>query len=650
MATRINVTAIRNCPAEEVRAVMSDVLRPACAEASCGPVGDQLELRAHNGWVWFLTSVWGVSAGDLNRGLCRLARPAIQFTTSDGDRWYLTIHGGPQGPVHFLHEFACHGHDPDPDEDAARQADLDQQREPPPVGPRLAFLADDPPPGPLRPRAPFDLLADSLTDLGAVLPEEFRASVAHLPYSQAVAHYRRWHATQLSAALGAAGIIHDEAVVRAVLLWETVTANESGNDLGNLPRLLSVLGLGGEWDDWVRQAESPPPPEPAPVCEAPPAPPPPPEDLIGPVLAITDPLGLSLVEGGPVALPLKELALVRFFVEALSLTATAGVVLTFTLPTGSRGAAGGPAQSVPGSLEITPEGFRAGLPNHLFLDLDDLRSLLGKKRSRLLIRAPDGAVLELAFAQADHPALTQRYRGPIAGGVWQIRETYPALSANALTAALDMARRADQQKHDVRDEAEAEAVIARAKQDPNLWNQTIERQGQTLWYESDSFGQLTKVLFRHRFEAYWDVAAHDREAARKLQEHRELQKRMRRAGVEAARRRAAPHDAVLLEGAHGRYWRSDFTHLTELEQETRQKIDAALAELGFQYVGDLVAKKQRDIVLRTYVSADRRSYGVLLGKRSMYLGYEFFSRFADDSVLTTTIGGAVESQPEAGLL
>src|SRR6185295_12804205 len=129
----------------EIRAVMSQVIRLACAGPECTPVGEQLDVSEHEGWAWFATSVWGVSAGDLNRGLCRLARPALQFTTSDGDRWYLTVHGGPQGQVHFLHEFSYHAQDPDPAEDAERQTTLEQQEEPEPVDPRLAFLEDDPP-------------------------------------------------------------------------------------------------------------------------------------------------------------------------------------------------------------------------------------------------------------------------------------------------------------------------------------------------------------------------------------------------------------------------------------------------------------------------------------------------------------------------
>jgi hypothetical protein len=658
MAVRINVTAVRDCPPVEVRAVMSEVLRPACTGPDCTPVGDQLELYEHNGWLWFSTSVWGVSPGDLNRGLCRLARPAVQFTTSDGDRWYLTVHGGPRGQVHFLHEFSYHSYAPDPAEDAARQAQLDEHEEPPPVDPRLAFLEDDRPPGPDRPRVPFDLAADGLIELGAQIPEEFRASVARRPYSAAVNRYRAWHAEQVSGALTEAGIPHDPAAVRSVLLWENVTDTERGSDLGNLPRLLSVLGLGGQWDDWVRQAEAPPPPpepepEAGPVAEVPAAPPPEPMDYFGPVLALVGSVRLAPVAGGPFALPLDDLTLVRFFVEALSIHDTAGVVLDVRLPAGfDQARVPAPAGGGAGTVERTADGFRVGLDNHLWFSQMDLTKQLGEGLAHLLYHLPDGSAIDLAFALADKPALTQRYRGSLAGGRWQIAETFPPLTRAVLAGAMDLARYAtgEPEKHELRDEAEAEAVVERARRDPNLWDMKVRRQGRTVWCKSDIVGHLPKVIFRQRFAASWDVAAHDREAARLYREHVDVQRKMRRAGVEAARRRAAPHDdEVLLQGKCGRYWRSDFARLTKLEQETREKIDAAMAGLGFRHAGDLVAKKQRDMVLRTYASPDGLSYGILLAKRTMYLGYEFFSRFADGSILATTTNAAMNSQPELRL-
>jgi hypothetical protein len=651
MALRINVTAVRHCPLEEVRAVMSEVLRkPACAEDSCGPIGDLLELHEHNGWLWFTTSVWGVSSGDLNRGLCKLSRPALQFTTSDGDRWYLSIHGGPQGQVHFLHEFSYHSHVPDPAEDADWQERLDQHEEPP-VDPRLAFLEDDPQPGPSVPKAPFDLIADALKELGGHVPDEFRASVAHLPYSAAAARYREWHAEQVCDALTAAGIPHGRSAVRSVLLWED-RVGADGGDLGNLPWLLSVLGLGGEWDDYVRQAEAPPAPEPEPeappVMEAPPQPEPEREDVFGPVLTLVEPLVLMTVAGGPFAVPLDDLAVIRFFVESLSIHDTAGVVLSVTLPAEFDPARIPAPAAIDGSAERTANGFRAGMDNHLWLGKKDLTNQLGEELAWLLYHLPDGSRIDLDFALADRPALMQRYRGTVEGGQWLIRETFPPLTCEALAGGMELARYqlTDPEKHELRDEAEAEAVVDLARRDPNLWDSKVQRKGRTVWCKSDIIGHLVKVLFRHRFKAHWNVAAHDVVAAQQYEQHLELQRRMRRGGAEAARRRAAPHDdKVLLHGRCGLYWRSDFTRLEDLEQETRTKFDEALSSLNFRHVGDMVAKKQRDMVLRTWASPDGFSFAVLKGKRTMYLGYEFFSRFVDGSILITTTNPAEGSEP-----
>ena len=531
-------------------------------------------------------------------------------------------------------------------------AQLDAHEEPTPTDPRLDFLEDERPPEPDRPRAPFDLIADALNGMGAQIPEEFRTAVAHLPYSAAANRYREWHAEQVSNALTAAGIPHDPTAVRSVLLWENLTDNESGDDLGNLPRLLSVLGLGGQWDDWVRQAEAPPP-EPEPEPEAEPQiedDVPDEEDRFGPVLAIAGPLTLASVAGGSFALPLKDLTLIRFFVEALSIHDTAGVVLAVTLPPDSdRARMPAPAEAGVGAVELTEDGFRVGLGNHLWFGRDDLKNQLGKGLARLLDHLPDGSTIDLAFALADKAALTQRYRGRVEGGAWRIGETYPPLTREALAGGIDLARYAarDREKHKLRDEAEAEAVVELAKRDPNLWDMKIKRKGRTVWCESDIVGHLPKVIFRHRFAAHWDVAAHDREAAQLEQARLEMQRKIRRAGAEAARRRAAPHDdEVLHRGKLGPYWRSDFARLEGLEQETRERIDAALDGLGFGRVGDLVAKKQRDIVLRTYASGDGLSYGLLMAKRTMYLGFEFFSRFADSSHLTTTTNAMAESRPE----
>ena len=84
--------------------------------------------------------------------------------------------------------------------------------------------------------------------------------------------------------------------------------------------------------------------------------------------------------------------------------------------------------------------------------------------------------------------------------------------------------------------------MERAGRDPNLWDMRVQRKGRRVRCKSDIVGHLPKVIFQHRLAAHWDVAAHDREAARLYQQRLEMQRRMRRAAAEAARRRVAPHD------------------------------------------------------------------------------------------------------------
>src|SRR5262249_23727496 len=218
--------------------------------------------------------------------------------------------------------------------------------------------------------------------------------VAPWPTGGAVTRCRRWHAEQISNALTEAGIPHDPAAIRSVLLWEDLTENERSSDLGNLPRLLSVLGLGGQWDDWVRQAEAPPPPpDPEPEAEpggeiedqAPTGPSQIGENPFGPVLSITEPLVLTPVTGGPFALALDDLTLIRYFVEALSVHDTTGVVLTVTLPPDfDRARLAARAENGIGTVELTADGFHVGLDNHLWFSQSDLTDQLGEGLAHLL--------------------------------------------------------------------------------------------------------------------------------------------------------------------------------------------------------------------------------------------------------------------------
>jgi hypothetical protein len=640
MAIRIHVTAVRDSDPEHVRAVFTRRL---------GEGFGQVGLCERDEWVSFTTSVWGVAGSDLNAGLCELGRAGLQFTTSDGDRWYLTVHGGGSGPAHFLHEFHIHSSLANPEYEAGWAEELEEGA-PLPVDPALAFLEEDPAPpaGDTRPRTAFDRLAEELASMGAVIPEEVRSSVAGLSLTDAVNLYREWHAEQVVAALAAAGIPHDAAALRAILLWENVSEGERDSDLGNLPRLLAALRLGGEWDAWVHQAENPP----APVEEAaqvPEAEPPP--DYLGWVARCVDALPLVPVVGGPVPLPLRHLARVAFFADACATSdQDPSVRIRVQLPPEfTQTLVAPPPSAAQGQVAVTAGGFEAGLLNSFCLHRVHLERILGRRLAHLLFHLPDGAALECAFAAEDQPATHQRYRGHVASAVWWIDATCPPLSRDVLSDALELAAAQGRTVHRARDAAEVQAIMEAVARDGYLHNMGVKRRGRTLRCEYDH-GHLAQLFFRRRFRQPWDFAPVEAERDRQFRERRDQERRLRKMLVARAREQAAPHaEEVLLRGRHSRYWASDFTRLTELEPEMRAKFDATLTARGFQHLGDLVVQKQRDVVLRVFAREDRLCYGILMGKRALYLGYELFSRFADGSTLTTTTNPMVQSHPEAGI-
>ena len=635
MATRIHVTAARNVTPDQVKSCFTEILGPAFAEV---PVYEQA------GWVWFQTSVWGVGGDALCKGLARLGTPGLQFTTSDGDRWHLSVFAPGRDPVQILHEFGHHSYEPDPARDAEYTAPEPQEADQ--VPPELAFLEDDPPPPEKqRPWSPFDQVAEDYASMGMPLPDSLRDEVQGMPYSQAVKRFSAWYVTQVLHTLTNAGIPHDAAAVRRVLLWDNVTENERGGDLGNLPRLLAVLGLGHHWNEYVQNSENPPPPE---ACAYEPEPPPP-VDFLATIQNSTQHLPLTPVSGGPVALPLRKLSDLAFLAEACAAEESPVVRLRLEVP-GRFDSAAYPLPEEVGQrveVEYLANGVQMGLENAMLLPWRHLKEGLGKPLAKLLRYPPAGAILECSFGHAQEPGACQRYRGQVRDEVWQIDQTYPPLTHDVLHDALELATIAEKKKkYTARDEAEAEAVMAMVPMDSYLHNMDVRRKELVISCQYD-VGQLAKLFFRQRYQDHWQVQHVAEKAAKDYRERLQQEKDMRRNMAQAARNRAAPHDEeVLYEGKKSRFWRADFTQLTELDQTQREQFDTAMEQRGYRHLGDMVAKKYRDIILRCFGSADGLVYALIMGKRAFYMGYECISAFADGSRLTTTTNGSVDSHPE----
>jgi hypothetical protein len=645
MAVRVHVTAVRDVKPDDVRLVFTNLL---------GQGFEQVTLHEHGGWVSFSTSVWGGDSAKLHRGLCELAKPGIQVTSSDGCRWYLTIYGGPTGPMPVLHEFYNHRSPADPSRDEEVEADYAARARDDQGDPELAFLEDDRPARPNRPPRAFDGFAESFREMGAPLPDSFVESVIHLPYHQAFNRFREWYADDVAAALARAGIPVDARAVRQVLLWEGVTEREADSDLGNLPRFLSVLGLGGEWDEWVRQAENPPPEETCAACDEAsendartrePS-----RDFHSEIQAIAQDFPLEPIVGGPVDLSLKVYHRLGFFAAACIPTDGLIGAVTAELPADCVWKDQEELEHTYSdtSISMTPNGFKYGVSDTRFLEWDMVANNLGEKRTKQFRNTPAGSILEVAFADPSAPQTCQRYRGKIVERVWHIEATYPPLRAETLSAALELAKRADKTKFECRDEAEADAVMQAVAKDDYLYNMDVKRKGTVVKCAYD-VGFLAKILFRHRFADAWNVAFALEHIEREYLHRLDQTKKMRLASLEAARQRTAPRvGEVLWVGTQTRFWRSDFDQLTQLEPEPRLQFEAALRNQGFELLGDLTCKKQRDVVLRLGISRDHFTYGVLMGKRTMYLGWEYVTTFADGSSLTTTTNGAASSYPEVG--
>ena len=639
MATRIHVTAVHSGVLTEVRAVFTDIL---------GTAFEAVPVHEQNGWVWFTTSVWGVKGSDLNAGLCRLALPALQFTTSDDARWHLTVHGGALGREDHLHEFTYFSEPPNPEHDEELAEDA-RNYAVEPIDPALAFLEDEPETPP-RPRMPFDEVAEDFDDCGAPLPESLVEKLRALSFSEAVVGLHAWHVEAVVKALTGAGIDFDVEAVTRVLQWDSVTRREHYGGLGNLPRLLSVLGLGGQWDEYVRAAEDAP--DESEIGEEDETePPPPPPDYAREVLEKVGSLALVDLDGEAVPLKTQDLRKIGFASEACSTWPSPMMAISVSLPEGGTRTPL-PKPEVPHSEVygiLRDSGFRVGLLNRTWCTKEDLEAGLGAALADFLLAPPDGAELEADFAVEGEPATYQRFRGAVSKGTWRVSQSWPRLSSEALAGLITVAAFEDRARVTCRDEAEAMAIEQAARKDNQLHNMGVRRESTTVSVDFDH-GNLAKLLLRHRYPHAWDFQPAQRHEAEEFEEQRRKARAMRKAGVEAARRRAIPHEREsLFRGRHSWYFRSDIEQLTELEPEPLQRFDIAMDAMGFVLVGDLVAKKQRDILLHVFVSGDRMSYGVLMAKRTMYLNVEFVSRLSNGAGLTTTTNVAVQSVPEAGV-
>ena len=645
MAVRRNITAIRGTDHSAVQRVFANQL---------GEKFSDMKLEQNAGWLSFMTSPWGVGGSELVKGLVELNLPALQFTTEDACRWRLTICQPGKTPQTIIHEFGNHGEQID-EEDWNYNEDEDDW-----VDPELAFLMDEPGEKP-APKTPFENFAEDYAELGAPLPQQLIEQLRDLDFNQAVEQFRTWQEELILDFLKSNDVTFDEKYVKNILNWHELTDSELDSDIGNLPRLLSAIGLGKQWDDYVKEAEetSHRLDEAEDDYDDDDEPTSPPVEWIKMAETNLDGIRPLPIDDGPVKLPLEQFHLVRFFPETCQMSEEVTALLTveyvdadallalqhLSPPKYQQG------ENQFGRIEFQPtdSGFKMGFENHLLVERRHVADQLGPDYSQLLKNLPDGTTLTCAFAAKLEPATHQWYQGSVERGQWNITATYPAIARPILKDALKLAKQSSKTKHETLNEQEADQVMEAVKKDSYLHGMDVKRDGLEISCEYD-VEFIAKILMRIRFSEYWDFEAVNGHIEKEYLERLETQGKMRRAAAKQAQEtKAIRKGKPFFRGEASIYWMSDLAHFSDLEPEILDTYQTAMKELGFELLGDFTTKRFRDYALRCYISPDQQSYSCLTASCFGYLCIDFFSRLSDGSNLTTTTSPMVESRPAVKL-
>lgn len=212
MSKRVGWIAVRDIGLEEFIAAF--------------PALEGSEPSRSGGWTWAAVSPLGQSGVVGPRAETRLrglGHPSLQAWTEGGALWHLAVYPLTRKLYRHVHWF--------------RYNDVAAGREKVRRGVSLRRL---------------------INQLEDGLPEDFKYAgpLPEGPMARAMEDHLRARARALSDALAACGLKHDRAAVRDVLTGKSVTDEERLWDVGNLPRLLEAIGLGGAFPGWQDQIEA----------------------------------------------------------------------------------------------------------------------------------------------------------------------------------------------------------------------------------------------------------------------------------------------------------------------------------------------------------------------------------------------------------
>lgn len=582
-----------------------------------------LELKAETSgpWLFATTSVWNVAGGDLDATLARLACPTLRTTTVDGALWELRLGAPDRDPEALNHHFNLLSSDMA--EELECYEDVQQ------------------------------LVEDGWLD------EAQAAGLAGLSPAEAVAKHTADNNDAILSAVASMGLPGDADALRAILEGETVSREELGWDVGNLPRFLSALGLDGPFGDWRQELEEERQERQEREREAEARPP---DDMVAPLELALQGLEPADLTGGPVAATLKHAVMVawscnRGVEAAVRIRLLPGAVLEVdraaypdvefveapgslrlgTHDCSSRSACVNFCAALQPLVEALPDGARLDLlcaerpTDPMGAQGFDLDMLPDELREKVEGFDPDEAV---------NPAGNQIYSGEVHGGVWQISACHPAVSAEDLSAACALFAAA-REPLPVSD-AEAAAVTEAASQDVFMEGVAVVHQDGAVSVE-EAHRYLAALVFRQRFRHVWDVERAEADDLAEWKEYIDDDVFGDFAADEPER------GEVLLNGSWSTFFRTEMVGWQGLSEDDVAAMDGKMKALGLEPLGDLVAEAAGPIVLRGYGAARATLHATWMVGAFNTRVIDLFTTFEEGGSLTTTTNPMAFPDEAAGV-
>ncbi len=615
MAARVGLIAVRDIEPDEFLAAFPML-------ESSGPSRSE-------GWTWAAFNLFGPSGlvGPRAEATLRaLGRPSLQAWTEDGAHWTLAVYPPTRKFFRHAHWF--------------RYNDLAAGREKVKKSVTLRRFIDQCENG---------------------LPEDYRYAgpLPEGPIARAMGEHLKARARSLSDALAACGLRHDRAAVRDALTGASVTEEERTWDVGNLPRLLDVIGLGEAFPGWreeieaERQAAAEHRVVAAAECNAP-AP-----DLVQPILDHLGSLAPAPIAGGPVT---ASAATLWYLPWACENDVEIGFVAKLSRPAKLRQPRGLEHLS---AIEAGAE-WRVGQPwTSVWMRAGTFRKL-----ETLFASLPNGSTLEMVSASVpgtahDAPRVKaggMRFRGVVERGRWKLTHAHPKVTGAELRAALKLfGGIAARGPFTTKSTGEADAVLELGRKGRHFGDEAKDQpvvSGRGITVRSRQWRPyLAMNVFRHRFAAGpWDALSGQAAEQRSADEFDVI---VGAIGEKLSQAFAAPRGTQpVFEGRRSTFLRADILkvrarlNLVELFLRLYPArdpgasvdlpravtlVDEAMVGKGMVSLGDMVCEAFGEVVIRGYAREAGDVYGLTYAGTMGQFIYEFNTQFTDGSAITTSI-------------